>query len=177
MQYSKYKLVFVVLAFVLAAGVLCVLIACGRSGVRVYIDAPTSAVPDSDFVAEVAITDVERFDAANYDVLFDSSVLEVTDVTAGLVDTDIIPVNQWGVVASGTLRVVQNVPGIPGVSGSGYLAQIRFHVISKANCSSTIDLSSGTLSDSAAQAIPASWIGDLISVHSAATTPSTNEES
>ena len=140
----------------------------------VAIDAPAEVAPDSDFIARVAINDVTDFDACNYDVTYAPTVLEIIGseggadgVTAGLIGATVIPVDVWGFVPSGTpgrIRVIQNVPGVPGVSGSGYLAEIHFHVIGAGGTSSAITLENGCLSDKNAQEIPASWIGSSVRV-------------
>ncbi len=97
--------------------------------VPVSIDAPAQAAPGSDFTANVNISEVTDFDACNYDVSFDGSVLRLDNVTSGLIGSTTIPVDVYNEVSSGTWRVVQNVPGMAGVSGSGYLAVLHFHVV------------------------------------------------
>ncbi len=106
--------------------------------VTVSIDAPVQAAPDSDFTANVNISEVTGFDACNYDVSFDGSVLRLDNVTSGLIGSTTIPVDVYNEVSSGTWRVIQNVPGLTGASGSGYLAVLHFHVIGSAGDSSTI---------------------------------------
>jgi len=135
-------------------------------GVLVSIDAPDSAAPDSDFTANVNISGVTDFDACNYDVSFDASVLRLDNVTSGLIGSTTIPVDVANEVSSGTYRVVQNVPGMAGVSGSGYLAVLHFHVIGSEGDSSTISLSNGMLSNNLAEEITATWVGDSVNITS-----------
>jgi len=135
----------------------------------VSIDAPAQVPPGSDFVARVTISNVTDFDACNYDVTYDSAVLQVigseggvSGVTTGLIGKTVIPVDIWGFVPSGTpgkIRVIQNIPGVAGVSGPGYLAEIHFHVIGASGTSSAIALGNGCLSNKDAQEILADWIG------------------
>ncbi len=132
--------------------------------VPVSIDAPDEAAPGSDFTANVNISEVVDFDAGQYDVSFDASVLQLDNVTSGLIGSTTIPVDVYNEISSGTWRVIQNVPGLSGVSGSGYLAVLHFHVIGSEGSSSTISLSNGVLSNNLAEAIPATWVGDLVSV-------------
>jgi len=141
--------------------------------VTVSIDAPATAAPGSDFTANVNISAVTNFDACNYDVSFDASVLRLDSVTSGLIDSTTIPVDVANEVSSGTWTVVQNVPGMAGVTGSGYLAVLHFHVIGSAGDSSNISLSNGVLSDNTATEIPATWSGDSVSVVGVDTTPPT----
>jgi len=137
------------------------------SGLIVSIDAPDEAVaPDSDFTANVNITEVVDFDACNYDVSFDASVLQLDNVTSGLIGSTTIPVDMYNEISPGTYRVVQNVSGLTGVSGSGYLAVLHFHVIGAEGDSSTISLANGMLSDNLAEEIPATWVGDSVDITS-----------
>jgi hypothetical protein len=137
-----------------------------QSGVTVSVDAPATAVPDSDFTANIDITEVTDLDSGNYDVTFDPLVLQLDDVTSGLIGSTTIPVDIYNEISSGTYRVVQNVPGLTGVSGSGYLAVLHFHVIGSDGDSSSIALSNGTLSDNHAGEIAATWVGDSVDITS-----------
>ncbi|GAI77426.1 unnamed protein product [marine sediment metagenome] len=92
----------------------------------VSIDAPATAASGSDFTANVNISEVTAFDACNYDVSFDASVLRLDSVASGLIDSTAIPVDVVNEISSGTWTIVQNVPGYAGVSGSGYLAVLHF---------------------------------------------------
>jgi len=132
--------------------------------VTVSIDAPDTAEPDSDFTANVNITEVTDFDACNYDVSFDASVLRLDNVTSGLIGSTAIPIDAYTEISSGTYRVIQNVPGITGVSGSGYLAVLHFHVVGSEGDSSTMSLSDGMLANNLAEEISATWVGDSIDV-------------
>ncbi len=106
------------------------------------------------------------FDAANYDVSFDASVLRLDNVTSGLIGSTTIPIDIYNEISSGTYRIIHNVPGLAGVSGSGYLAVLHFHVIGSEGDSSTISLSNGMLSNNLAEEITATWIGDSVDVTS-----------
>jgi len=134
--------------------------------VTISIDAPDEAAPDSDFTANVNISEVTNFDACNYDVSFDASVLRLDNVTSGLIGSTTIPVDMYNEISSGTYRVIQNVPGLTGVSGSGYLAVLHFHVMGSEGDSSTISLSNGMLSNNQAEEITATWVGDSVDVTS-----------
>jgi len=135
--------------------------------VTVSIDAPDTAAPDSDFTANIDISQVTELDSCNYDVTFDASVLRLDDVTAGLIGSTTIPVDMYNEMSSGVYRVVQNVPGLTGVTGSGYLSVLYFHVIGSDGDSSAITLTNGTLSDAQAAEIEATWVGDSVSITSA----------
>jgi len=142
-------------------------------GVTVSIDAPATAAPDSDFTANVNISEVTDFDACNYNVSFNALVLRLDSVTSGLIDSTPVPVDIANELSPGTWTVVENVSGLAGVSGSGYLAVLHFHVIGAAGTSSAISLSSGMLSNNSAEEIPATWVGDSVNVVGVDTTPPT----
>lgn len=120
----------------------------------VGIEAPAQVAEGKSFTARVSITNVTGFDACNYDVSYDSLVLAVTDVAGGDLDGGPVPVEIWEEVSPGTVRVVQNVPGVSGVSGSGYLAEMLFEVVGSAGDTSCIELQNGVWGDNDAQAIP-----------------------
>jgi hypothetical protein len=141
--------------------------------VTVSISAPDTAAPGSDFTANVNISTVTNFDACNYDVSFNASVLRLDNVTSGLIGSTPVPVDIYNEISSGTWTIVQNVSGTAGVTGSGYLAVLHFHVIGSNGTSSAISLSNGVLSNNLAEEIPATWVGDSVSVVGVDTTPPT----
>jgi hypothetical protein len=135
--------------------------------VTVSVDAPDTAEPDSDFTANIDISQVIELDSGNYDITFDPLVLQLDDITAGLIGLTTIPVDMYNEMSPGTYRVIQNIPGVAGVTGSGYLAVLHFHVIGSEGGSSAISLSNGVLSDNQAGEIEATWTGDSVSITSA----------
>jgi hypothetical protein len=134
--------------------------------VTVSIDAPDEVDPDSDFTANVNISEVVNFDACNYDISFDASVLRLDDVTSGLIDSTPIPVDVANEVSPGTWTVVQNVSGLAGASGSGYLAVLHFYVTGSGGDTSPISLSNGMLANNLAEEIVATWVGDSVNITS-----------
>ena len=149
-------------------------------GVTVRVDAPEKVPSGSDAVIKIGVTEVTNFDVCQFDVSHDPRVLQITDVTAGDIDGTTVPIDMWGEVAPGKVRVLGNVPGIPGVDGAGYLAEIHFHVIGSSGDASDIGLSNGLLGDKYAEAIaPVVWEGDFVEVtasRSAAAPPKTRTE-
>jgi len=140
-------------------------------GTTVSISAPTQVAIGTDFIALVNVDSVTGFNAANLDVTFNAAILQVGNVTSGLISGTTIPVDMWSVIAPGKLRVILNVPGTTAVSGSGYLSQIMFHVIGPAGNTSQINLASGVLSDNSANQILANWVGDTVGVYAQTPTP------
>ena len=135
----------------------------------VSIDVPPQVSENSNFIARVNIGSVTDFDAAQYDITYDPAVIEVTDVTDGLIGGTPIPVDMWASISSTTIRVINNVGGRAGVTGSGYLAEIHFHVVGTAGASSDIILENGILGDKDAQPIAATWAGGSVEVVAAVT--------
>jgi hypothetical protein len=140
-------------------------------GVTVSISAPDDIAEDSAFIARININQVTNFDATNYDVIYDSAILEVANASSGLIAGTTIPIDAWRVISPGKIRIIQDIPGLSGVSGSGYLAEIHFHVLGSAGSSSDIDLSNGVLSDNSANEIIATWTGYSVDVYSVTPTP------
>jgi len=138
--------------------------------VTVSVDAPATVAPGAYFTADIDISQVTDFDAALFDVVFDSTVLGIeniapgADITDGQIDGATIPVTQTNQIAAGRVRILVNVPGTPGVTGSGYLCQIRFHAIGAGGTSSTVNLENGSLSDKNGAAISATWTGTTVNI-------------
>ncbi|MFW6150832.1 MAG: right-handed parallel beta-helix repeat-containing protein [Chloroflexota bacterium] len=140
--------------------------------VTVSVDAPTNVAEDSDFTVSIDVSQVENLDSCNYDLTYDPSVIQVTDVTDGMVGGTVFPVGAWGFVppgVQGTLRVIQNIPGVTGTTGAGYLAEVHFHAMEAACNTSAIDLHDGRLTSTTATSIPAEWLDG--SVHIIGTLP------
>jgi hypothetical protein len=127
--------------------------------VTASINVPPEVVVGSNFTAMLDISDLLDFDAGQFDVSFDDTVLRLDNVTAGLIGTTEIPVSLWIEMSPGIYLIIVNVPNIPSVTGSGYFAVLHFHVIGTADNSSDITLSKGFINDNLAQEIPATWVG------------------
>lgn len=172
-QCKRFLIWVVVFSFLLA---LSPLFTAGANGITVRIDAPDEQVDaGSEFVARVSITEVTDLDSFQFDISYDPSVIEVSDVTGGLIGSTSVPVDMWGFVPSGTqgtIRVLGNMAGFTGVTGSGYLAEIHFHVTGSAGSTSDMTFSDGTLVDTMAAYIPvAQWLGDSVAVYGTPTQP------
>ena len=151
-----------ILALLLSSGVAVPAIALGE--VTVSINAPAEVLPGGNFTATVNITQVANLDATNYDVSFNSAVLSLNNVTNGNIGGTSIPIDIWNERSAGTFTIVQNVPGLNGVNGTGYLAVLHFGVLGSLGQNSTISLSNGVLSSTNATVIPAIWLGDSVQV-------------
>ena len=134
------------------------------AGVTVGVSSVAMVDQGDDFTANITIADVTDFDAAQYDITYNPTVIQVTYVTSGNISGTKIPVDMWASINSTTIRVINNVTNATGVSGSGYLAEIHFHVVGTAGTSSAISLSNGILGDKDAQQIPATWTDGSVQV-------------
>jgi hypothetical protein len=162
-----FSLIAILAALLLAGGAVPPVAA--TSGVIVAINAPAGAAPDSDFIVDISISDVADFDACNYDIIFDASVLRLDTVTSGLIGSTDIPVDLYNEVTSGTYRIIQNVPGLAGVTGSGCLAELHFHVTGAIGDSSLVSPFNGVLSDITAGEIEATWVEAVVMIATEAT--------
>jgi hypothetical protein len=106
--------------------------------------------------ATVNIGNVENLDAGQFDILFNPDVLKVVSIDNGSIGEKVIPV-KWNAVDSKTVRVVFNMEGVTGVSGSGQLAKIGLEVIGEGN--GDLRISNGLLGNTDAQSIDTSWGG------------------
>ncbi len=120
----------------------------------VSVNAPESV--DSDFSVVIEIENAVDLDSGQFDLHFDPDAVNVTGVDDGDIGGTVIPIDNWA-VDRGKLRVLFNLPGIDGVSGSGSLATIRFETVVPGDCA--MEISDGLLVDTMAELIPASWNG------------------
>jgi glutamate synthase domain-containing protein 3 len=134
----------------------------GTMPVQVSVNAPEYV--EGTFDASIDVDSVTNFNAGQFDLAFDSSVVNVTDVVDGSLDGATIPVSDWDRLDNDTIRVIMDVSGIAGVNGSGNLATISFTVLGKAGAKSVLDISDGLLVNTEAEAIPAEWIDDEVIV-------------
>ena len=132
--------------------------------VTVTVNAPEYVEEGETFNVTIDVDSITDFNAAQFDLSFDSSVVNVTEVADGRLDDAAIPVSMWAFVGSETIRVLLHIPGAKGVSGLGYLAKISFEVIGKTGNRSGLNISNGLLVNNKAEEIPAEWIDDEIIV-------------
>jgi len=123
------------------------------------MDAPDLAAEDSVFIARVDVTGVTGFYSADYEIVFNPSVFEIGNVTSGQIASTLIPVDTWQVVTPGVIRVVQNAEELHGVSGSGYIVELQFHVVGSDSSPTEINFSNGVFNDINSNQIPATWTG------------------
>ena len=121
----------------------------------VSVNAPDNV--DSDFSVAVEIENAVDLDSGQFDLYFDPAAVNVTGVDDGIIGGTTIPIDNWALIDKNVIRVLFNLPGIDGVSGSGSLATVHFETIVPGDCA--MELSGGLLVDIMAEVIPASWNG------------------
>ena len=99
-----------------------------------------------------------------FDLSFDSSVVNVTAVNAGNIDSTAVPLVDWRFMDADTIRVLFKLSGDDGVSGSGYVTKIGFEITGSQGDISVLDISNGNLADTNAEEIPATWTDDEVTV-------------
>jgi hypothetical protein len=157
-------IVIIVLAVVLTSGSS----PNGGGGLAVSIDAPAEVSEGSEFTVQVKVADLVNFDSANYDIKYDPAVIEVTAVTNGSVSSEVIPIAIWQFDPSGVqgkVRIINNVRGLIGVNGSGYLAEVHFQVVGSSGDASDLEFKSEcVLFNVEAVEIPAEWTDGSVRV-------------
>ncbi|RZN32144.1 MAG: hypothetical protein EF813_11980 [Methanosarcinales archaeon] len=118
---------------------------------------------DGDFSVTIDMINVVDLDAGQFDLHFDPAAARVVSVDDGNIGGTPLPIDNWAAIGENGIRILFNLPGLDGVSGSGSLATIHFETIVPGNCA--MELSDGLLINTMAKTIPASWNG----VESAAT--------
>ncbi|MHC1635115.1 MAG: cohesin domain-containing protein [Candidatus Methanospirareceae archaeon] len=126
--------------------------------VKVKVNAPEEVKAGETFEVTIDVDEVKDLNSGQFDLSFDPNVINVTDVGNGRLDGARVPVDRWAFVDEDTIRVIIDVPGIRGISGSGYLAKIRFKAVGEGGDKSILDISNGLLVDTNAEEIPAEWI-------------------
>ncbi len=126
-------------------------------GVTVAVNAPE--VTTDAFTATVDVENVLNINSGQFDLTFDSSVVNVTNVTAGDIGGTAMPIVDKRFMDNDTIRVLFKLSGADGVSGTGSLASVSFEVTGASGDTSHLNISDGALADTAADEIPAIWIG------------------
>jgi parallel beta-helix repeat protein len=136
----------------------------GNEIARVEVNAPESVREGESFEATIDVDSITNFNSGQFDLSFDSSVVKVTDVVDGRIAGEVIPAVRWDFVGENRIRVLLDMPGIKGVSGSGYLAKAIFKAVGKGGEKSVLDISNGMLVNNEAEEIPAVWIDDEVRI-------------
>jgi len=104
--------------------------------------------------AAVEIDEVNNLDAGQFDLSFNPDVLKVVNVEDGSIEGTKIPI-QWRLIDDNTVRVIFNLEGVTGISGSGQLARIGLEMIGDGE--SDLLISNGLLGNIEASKIDTDW--------------------
>ena len=150
------------------------------ASVTVSIDAPATVKKSSGryFHAYVAITPVNGFFMAQYDISYDPAVIKVQDVRVGDVSDADVRIDEWGYIPAntqGTVRIFNNLPASAdagGISGEGYLADIYFKIMGDPGDTSAISFVEGlgdpaghlTISDTKLFEVKTTWVDASVTI-------------
>jgi PGF-CTERM protein len=115
--------------------------------VEVRVNAPEYVEEGATFVATIDVDSVTDFNSAQFDLSFDSSVVEVIYIKDGEINGEEVPIFGWSFMNAETVRPIVMMGQGEGVSGSGYLAEIEFKVKGDEGVESVLDISNGMLRD------------------------------
>jgi hypothetical protein len=131
----------------------------------VEVNAPEFADAGGTFTATIDVVDnVANFNMAVFDLTFDSSAVNVTDVTDGSLGGTAIPITSWDFIDSNTIKVMCELSGVTGVNGSGNIATISFEVLGIGGDRSVLEITNRMLANNEADEIPATWVDDKVIV-------------
>ncbi len=141
--------------------------------VTVSIGTPATVSAGANFDVNVNISNVTNFNAYEFDLTYNNSVIQATSseggngVTAGLIGSTAVPLDMWAFVpqvSPGKIRVLGHISGAMGITGSGYLAQVHFHVVGAVGQSSNLTPSNVMLYDAASNSITSTVTSGSVTV-------------
>jgi predicted PurR-regulated permease PerM len=122
---------------------------------------------DGNFDVTIDMENVNDLDSGQFDIYFDPAAVKVISISNGTINEKTIPADSQELSAN-TIRVLFNLPGIDGISGSGSLATIHFETIVPGDC--VMEMSDVLLVDTMARKISTNQ-NDIESTVSSATEP------
>jgi hypothetical protein len=127
---------------------------------QVCVNAPETV--SGTFNVTIEIHNVADLDSGQFDLSFNSSVVNVTSVYNGSIDGTTVPIDAWNFTDADTIHVDLNSTG--GASGSGLLATIGFEVLGETEDTSIMDISGGQIADTGSNNTPALWFDSEVTV-------------
>ncbi len=119
------------------------------SAVVVSAIAPQSVLPDSYVDITIDVSYIDDFDSCNFELTV--SNMEIVDIMPGKIGNEALPLTGYNEVSTGKYIVLVNVPGVPGISGEGYLVAIRGHVVGGTGQHAAITVSNACLVNNRAE--------------------------
>jgi len=133
-----------------------------EQNVQVAVNAPAQV--EGTFDATIGVDRIMDFNSGQFDLSFDSSVVNVKDVKDGEINGEAVPIFMWRFRDAETGRVLVGMPMGVDVSGSGCLAEVEFEVKGRSGDKSNLNISSGLLVDIEAKEIEAVWDGGEVRI-------------
>jgi parallel beta-helix repeat protein len=126
--------------------------------VPVTVNAPP--VVTGTFEVTIDVENVTDLDCGQFDLSFDPNVVTVEGVEAGSIGNisgTAVPIHIWAFMNVDTIRVLFNIPGFKGASGSGCVAKITFELTGIQGDSCVLDVFRGSLGNNNAEVMPSIW--------------------
>ena len=130
----------------------------------IIVDVNAPEVISGSFNATIDIHRVADLDSGQFDMRFDSRIVNVTGVNAGNIGGTTVPIIDWRFIDVNTIRVTFKPDGAGGVGGNGYVARIGFAMLGPRGCVSVLDILNGKLVDAGGEEIPAVWFDDEVAI-------------
>ena len=161
---SKKRFALVEIAIAIVCSMLLVALQgiAAEQNVQVAVNAPAQV--EGTFDASIGVDRIMDFNSGQFDLSFDSRVVNVTDVKDGEINGEAVPIFMWGFTDAETVRVLVGMPMGVDVSGSGCLAEVEFEVKGRSGDKSNLDISNGLLVDTEAKEIEAVWYGGEVRI-------------
>ncbi|MEA2051340.1 MAG: cohesin domain-containing protein [Euryarchaeota archaeon] len=159
---ARMAVLLALIAIAVAAFTVLPVLVSAAQEVEVRVNAP--AYVAGTFNATIDVDNVTDLNSGQFDLSFNSSVVNVTEVKAGEIDGVAVPIFMWHFFDADTVRVLISMPMVVGANGSGSLAEIEFEVKGKGGEKSTLNISNEMLVDTKAKKIDAEWYDDEVTV-------------
>ena len=146
----------------LIAGLILVAIASiALAETEITIDAPSIFLINEENEIYILAKNLTQFNAGDYTIYFNNSLLDIVSIYNGSVNGVKIPVSY--AIKNGSIKIINNLDNLQSVSGDGYLCIIK--VIGKNNGKVQISID-GNLSNVNGEKIEAIWKGKEIVITS-----------
>ncbi len=154
------------------------------AGTTVSVDSPEYVSVGDTFDVEIEIDEVENFDSGQFNIYFNSKVVDVVNVVdgdcggaveAGSIDETEVPIDGCSIIEGYTsfagnseIWMTFNLGGADGISGSGHLATITFEVTGKSGDRSVLNFDHDDkppiLTDIYSNEINVTWIDGNVTI-------------
>jgi hypothetical protein len=120
------------------------------SNTKIAIAVPPKVQSLAEFVVRIDIVKVTGLDSFHFVLEYDPEVLEVRDVTTGMIGSNEVSITEWALTppeTQGKVEIMGAIKGGKGANGSGFLAKIHCQMISELGKTSDLTLSEVEMTD------------------------------